>query len=1229
MNVSLRFNLSYISLFILCIGSSIHAQTPTTSKNSVTEQMPRDAMTTLVGTDYTNVQSKISYVDGLGRAAQSVIYRGSADGQKDILASTSLYDIFGRQFKNVIAVASINGNGGFYAKADSLAKIFYQDQNPANEVIAYDNSPLNRIVKSYGVGQAWRTAQKYVEMKYEIEGNGIRLYTVNSNNDGAASTGAYPASSLIKKVMVNERGKETWELTDLAGKTVMRVVQDDTGYMITSYIYDDMERLRFVCPPKFFDLLPTGFLEGDANFKNGIFAYKYDERSRIIAKHVPNAGWTYIIYDKRDLPVMTQDSKDRENNRYQFTKYDAWGRPILSGFVNNVGTDLTARQTIQDAFEEPDGILNPYEKRAETGDILLHYTNNQSFPTTVKPIEANTLTATYYDDYFNWITTNIAFKPDSAYHIPYANSNGVMTGMQYRNLGNSDWLYSSNFYDDKRRTVQQNATNHLGDVDRMDTEYRFNGEVKTQRAIYRRPSQPAITIKTRYRYDHQSRRIALYYILNGDSLKLSGYEFDQISRLLRKSILPTNDIFSKQTGLWTQANTWVLGELPKQNDIVTINQGHTLTIPPNGVAFAGQLNDYGLLLMNNTSTLNMGKPRTAPLQTMDYSYKIRGGLRGINLDANGNIALTNGDLFSFKLSYEDDGTYHNGNIRKQEWASTVDNLTRSYLYSYDTSDRILGAIYGGGKPGENYALENMSYDKNGNIKTLSRKGMTAGTPTAPTGFGNIDQLTYTYANSGNSNQLLKVDDGINGNINVGDFRDVAGNDYDYWADGSLKKDNNKGIDSIRYNHLKLTSDVFLSGNRKITTWYDALGHKLRKETLINNVVQERTDYHGAIIYQTLTTQPQKIYQIAHEEGRAIPHPSIAGKYIHEFSYKDHLGNLRLSFRDSLANNNKPIITQQNAFDPWGLSLMGIDYVRQSGVKDKFGYNSKETEDKFGLNSIDFGFRTEMPDIGRWTSVDIMSEDYFGISPYTYVLNRPTIAVDPDGKRVYFIGGAGNDSDGWNYINRWGQAFRNAGIDFYRVNASHGTGGDVLFTSFYRDNGYEEVTTQHPIQSYSGGLNPSLEYTVELKPVSEEKIDATVSLYKNQLKSNPLSDGEQFNLAGYSYGSVLQAQAALKLATGGQVIDNLILIGSPISDKSNLWKQLNSNKNIKNIIRYDIKGDALSNPQDVYDFIKGGVNNSPLGDGDNGHHFDAARPGQQANQLIQTIIQWLQQQGVKN
>lgn len=182
----------------------------------------------------------------------------------------------------------------------------------------------------------------------------------------------------------------------------------------------------------------------------------------------------------------------------------------------------------------------------------------------------------------------------------------------------------------------------------------------------------------------------------------------------------------------------------------------------------------------------------------------------------------------------------------------------------------------------------------------------------------------------------------------------------------------------------------------------------------------------------------------------------------------------------------------------------------------------------------------------------------------------------------------------------------------------------MFNSQYRESGYEAVETYN---SQNRSMVPNLVSTGETRPVKNETIDKTVAYYQEQLKANPLKDGEQFNLAGYSYGSVLQAQVALKLTNPGQFIDNLVLIGSPVSDKSDLMNQLTGNKNIKNIVRYDIKGDALSNPQDVYDYIKGAFQG--LIHGDDAHHFDAARPGQEANKFIQTIITWLQQQGIKN
>jgi len=58
-------------------------------------------------------------------------------------------------------------------------------------------------------------------------------------------------------------------------------------------------------------------------------------------------------------------------------------------------------------------------------------------------------------------------------------------------------------------------------------------------------------------------------------------------------------------------------------------------------------------------------------------------------------------------------------------------------------------------------------------------------------------------------------------------------------------------------------------------------------------------------------------------------------------------------------------------------------------------------------------------------------------------------------------------------------------------------------------------------------------------------------------------GSQFNLIGYSYGSIVAAQVAMKYANGGTKVDHVVLIGSPISRP--FLARLKSNKNISRII----------------------------------------------------------------
>ncbi|WP_041742209.1 thioesterase domain-containing protein [Collimonas fungivorans] len=60
---------------------------------------------------------------------------------------------------------------------------------------------------------------------------------------------------------------------------------------------------------------------------------------------------------------------------------------------------------------------------------------------------------------------------------------------------------------------------------------------------------------------------------------------------------------------------------------------------------------------------------------------------------------------------------------------------------------------------------------------------------------------------------------------------------------------------------------------------------------------------------------------------------------------------------------------------------------------------------------------------------------------------------------------------------------------------------------------------------------------------------------------------QFNLIGYSYGSLLAAQTANFYANQGHIVDHLVLIGCPID--SGFLNSLIMNKNIKNVIRINL------------------------------------------------------------
>jgi len=77
-----------------------------------------------------------------------------------------------------------------------------------------------------------------------------------------------------------------------------------------------------------------------------------------------------------------------------------------------------------------------------------------------------------------------------------------------------------------------------------------------------------------------------------------------------------------------------------------------------------------------------------------------------------------------------------------------------------------------------------------------------------------------------------------------------------------------------------------------------------------------------------------------------------------------------------------------------------------GSEYRYGFNGKEQDDEIAgnNNALDFGARIFDARLGRWLSVDPLEREYSFISPYSFALNCPISAMDPDGEKVLFVNG---------------------------------------------------------------------------------------------------------------------------------------------------------------------------------------------------------------------------------
>ncbi len=401
----------------------------------------------------------------------------------------------------------------------------------------------------------------------------------------------------------------------------------------------------------------------------------------------------------------------------------------------------------------------------------------------------------------------------------------------------------------------------------------------------------------------------------------------------------------------------------------------------------------------------VGNTAASPLQEVDYGYNIRGWLKNIN-DVN-NIG---NDLFSFSIYYNNGGSQYeqdlyNGNIKGTEWRTANDVLNaknkKLYSYRYDPLNRLTLAFSDTGLHdfGTSY-MEKVTYDKNGNILSMDRTGWDH--------YKRSDDLIYTYAD--NSNKLLGVSDDPSIGYDEG-FLDgnTVGDDYAYDANGNMISDANKGIASITYNHLNLPVTLTWTGSNAATIdyVYDANGTKLRKLVSDGIVDTQGTSYSGNYVYHG--TEASSLQFFGQPEGYVAPanENDYSQGFDYIYQYKDHLGNVRLSYTDANGDGDIDVtadpmtteVMEENNYYPFGLKHKGYNNNISSlgnAVAKKYMFGGKEYQDELNLGWYDVSARNYDPALGRWMNLDPLAEQMRRHSPYNFGFNNPVYFQDYDG-----------------------------------------------------------------------------------------------------------------------------------------------------------------------------------------------------------------------------------------
>jgi RHS repeat-associated protein len=680
------------------------------------------------------------YFDEVGRPYQAVIKQASPS-KKDYVVP-SYFDEFNRPSVQYLPFVqqTNNTNDGKYKLSQFVNdSAFYKAVFPNEQVIysqaTYEISPLERVLKTTAEGNSWTGANRGISysQRASAAADSVRLWTIgiSGEDDVPSTTSIYAAGGLFVNEVADERGVKAVTYIDELGRTVLTKTQvassptsGHAGWLCTYYVYDEMNHLRVVIPPKAVEALNNSTVNWDlasnSTINSGLcYRYYYDDRGRVTMKYIPGKGKSYVAYDLLDRVVMTQDPNLRQTNQWAFVKYDAQSRRTKGGLITSL---LSKDSIIAQAARS-----NDYPNLSGTYTVMseMYYDDYGWVASSGSGLDGNLSSTNINGTNFN---TSYNSYPQYAQQITQSfRIRGAATGVKKLILGTSNYLYIVTIYDDHGRPIQIKETNYSGGTDVLTSQYSFASKVLRTHLSQQKGGSNGQThsLLSKYSYDHVGRLTSIIKNIDGLGDKtIASNTYNELGQLQNKALPVTTQNYAYNIRGW----------------LAGINKGFVDTVGSTSAYFGENLYyDFGFT--NNQYNGSIGGVKwkgggdgVARAYGLSYDNVNRLNVADFSQQNPGSTSWTKDkvDYTVDALSYDAGGNILTMRQKGLTVASpvTIDSLTYQYYGNSNQLQKVSDGITDSSPIGDfkdtTLTGDDFTYDPNGNVtKDYNRKMYTA------------------------------------------------------------------------------------------------------------------------------------------------------------------------------------------------------------------------------------------------------------------------------------------------------------------------------------------------------------------------------------------------------------------------------------------------------------------------------------------------------------------------